>query len=129
MKNFLKISNEVPVKFVPRKVDRYPCLMYLINQIYNNDIREYSQILNSILYCKMAEIQIFIARVENCSIVCAVHLQQFLMTDRKVLCTSEARGDILFESLNRQYSNSCIRHCMKKICEIYPFRVFHELFF
>ena len=103
------MSYKIPANFYPTKVYRCPYLTYLSNQIYDADIREYSQILKN---CKMTEMQIYITRVENNS----------FMHFRK-------KGDVLSESLNRRYCKSCIRHYMKEMYKIYPYRVFYKRFF
>ena len=52
-------------EFYPRKVFRCPCLALFINEIFNTDVREYSQILKAILcYKKMPE-HVFNARIEK----------------------------------------------------------------
>ena len=44
--------SQVPDEYYPKKVFRFPCLAFFINEIYNANIHEYLQILKAILYCK-----------------------------------------------------------------------------
>ena len=52
----------VPADFYPKKVYSCPCLTYLINQIFDADIRE---ILLAVAICKMLSTLVFSTRVEN----------------------------------------------------------------
>ena len=127
-KNVLRSS----FRFLFKKSLPIPCLTYLINQIYDVDIGEHSQILKPVLYCRMISTQVFSTRVENktsCILVSATHLKIILMTETKYFCTSEDDGDFLFHNLNWRYCKSCVKHYSRKMCELYLFKVFNEWFF
>ena len=48
------------------------------------------------------------------------------MAETKSFCTSEVDGDFLFHNLNRRLCKSCIKHHVRKVCEIYPFKEFNK---
>lgn len=73
--------------------------------------------------------QAFCTRVEkktSCILVCATHLEIVLMTGINYFCSSEDRGDFLFQNLYKRYCNHCVKYYLRKIYDIYPFNVFNE---
>ena len=58
--------------------------------------------------------------------VCTVHLEHFLLTEAKCLCTPEEEGDFYFERFNRRYCKHCIRHYLRKLAKFHPFTIFNE---
>ena len=69
---------QVPAEFYPRKVFRCACLASFVNEIFNADIREYSQIIKAILYYKMVLEPVLSTQVEQKTsrvMVYALHLE------------------------------------------------------
>ena len=88
----------------PRKFYYCSCFDFFINEIFNSDVCKYSEILETILYRKMAPEHVFSARVEqNTSgiIVCSLHFEQFLVSETKYLCAAE--DGFWFDELDRGY--------------------------
>ena len=120
----------VPADLYLKKVYRCPCWTYLINKIFDADLRECSKILQAVSNFKILPTLVFSTRVVNrtsCFLICAVHMEcgMILLAETKCLCTSEAEDDFFFISLNRRCCKHCIKHYMRKICKIFPFAVFH----
>lgn len=108
------------VHFYPKKMYRCLCLIHLIDEIYNADIRNYSTILKTITIGKMSPIMLFCTKTDgrtNGIAVCTLDLEQFLLAETKFLCTSQEEGSSYFESLNRCYCKQCIRHYLQKMAE------------
>ena len=71
--------------------------MIFVNEILSAHIQEYSPILKERgtgFYCSSST-------KTSGIMVCALHLEQFLVAKRKYLCTSNAEGDFWFEGLGR----------------------------
>ena len=91
----------------PRKIHQGPFLKRLFNNIYAKDcFHEYSQILKSVdgprkVFAKPLR--------KNCTVVCNVHLEHFLMENAETDCISEEG-----EKEDEQMS------------EFYPFKVFNN---
>ena len=76
----------VKVDFSPKKMYRCPCLIYLIIEIYNANIRNYSTILKAIATSKMAPIFVFFTKTDgrtNSIAVSTVRLEHYLPTKEK----------------------------------------------
>ena len=84
--------SQVPDEYYPKKVFRFPCLAFFINEICNGNIHEYLQILKAILYCKAKLDQNRFLALERSKkkkdgiVVCAQHLEQFLVAETIYLC-------------------------------------------
>ena len=77
--------------FIPRKVYRCPCLMHIINLIYDADIHSLLMILEIISKSYMNSTQVFCLRVEektSCIIICQSHLILTLLSETKYESTS-----------------------------------------
>ena len=88
-------------EFYPRKVFYCLCLGFFINEIFNSDVRKYSEILETTLYSNMVPEDVFSTRVEqNTSGIIAFssHFEQFLVSETKYLCAVE--GGFWFEELD-----------------------------
>ena len=78
----------VKVDFSPKKMYRCPCLIYLIIEIYNANIRNYSTILKAIATSKMAPIFVFCTKTDgrtNSIAVSTVRLEHYLPMKVKLL--------------------------------------------
>ena len=69
---------QVPAEFYRRKVFHCACLASFVNEIFNADIGEYSQIIKAILYYKMVPEPVLSTQVEQKTsgiMVYALHLE------------------------------------------------------
>ena len=114
--------------FIPRKVYRCPCLVHIVNEIYNTNIGSYLLILETTSkFTSIGAEQVFSLRVKNkasCMLVCRAHFMLTLLSETKYKCTSQSDNDFLVISLQKRYCKSCIRHYFENMCKIYPFKVF-----
>ena len=113
--------------FFPKKVYHCPCLTYVINQIYDADIRSYTDILLAISnYCQRGQVfTLCIKDKTNCLIMCQAHIIKTMLSKVKYGCTSRSEKDLLFESLQKCYCKSCVRHYCNNMCSICSFTVFN----
>ena len=63
--------------FYPKRMYQCPCLTYTVNQIYDDGLREYTEISSAILIYKLSPLFVFSTRVENkksCFVMCDVRM-------------------------------------------------------
>ena len=110
--------------FIPRKVYRCPCLMHIVNEICDANIRSYSLILKTISKSCITPEQVFSLHVESktsCMLMCQGHLILTLLSETEYECTSQSDNVFLVVSLQKRYCKSCIRHYFQnfRVCDCF----------
>ena len=129
MTNIIKL----PADFYPKKMYRCPFLMHVVKQIYDDDFRDYTEVLAALSNYKPSSTLVFTTQVENnkesCFLMCDQHILLILRAEANYDCASESDDNFLLESLNKRYCKNCAKHCMKKLYYIFRFDIYNELFF
>ena len=53
--------------------------------------------------------------------MCQGHIIITTLSEGNYDCTSQSEKDFLFESLQKHYFKSCVRHYCEKMCRIFAF--------
>ena len=93
---------------------RCPCLMHLVNEISNTNIRSYLAILETISSSCFTPEQFFSLHVENktsCMIMCQAHLIMTLLLETNYECASESDNDLVKKVFFR-CNSPCFAHLL-----------------
>ena len=93
---------------------RCPCLMHLVNEISNTNIRSYLAILETISSSCVTPEQFFSLHVENktsCMIMCQAHLIMTLLLETNYECASENDNDLMKKVFFR-CNSPCFAHLL-----------------
>ena len=96
------IKNE---NFFPEKVYNCPCLKNVIDEIFNNEIRSYTEMMLGISECCVGDSQVYCLRAEektNYLFICQPHLLMTMMSEASFDCTSTCEKDIVFDALQKR---------------------------
>ena len=91
---------------IPNKFYRCPCLMHIVNEIYDANICTNSTILEFISKSVISPEPVFCLQVENkasCMLMCQAHLILTLLSETRYKCTSQNDTDFCVISLQRRH--------------------------
>lgn len=107
--------------FFPERVYHCPCLKHTKDEIFNADIRSYSEIILAISECFQSDTHVLWLRVEektNCLFSCQPHLVLALLSKARFDCTFLSKKDLIFDCLRKRHCKSGVRHYWQKLCNI-----------
>ena len=115
--------------FFPEKVYHCPCLKNAADEIFNNEICSYTEMILAASECCVGDSQVFCMSVEektNCLFLCQPHLLITMMSEAKIDCSWACEKVIVFNALHKRYCRGCVRHYCQKLCDIYQFKFFNS---
>ena len=115
--------------FLPEKVFRCPCLLYVVNKLLVAGIKDYRSICRELSNKYGGNGTVFCTRVndkKSCILLCHHHVNQLIWGVLRCDYTANEDTDFIFPFFQKRLCKSCLPHYLRTHCTMYLSVIFNE---